>query len=165
MLARDRRQLEEGLSLLHPRSQKDLSRGAPRYLERPWSWLCRTCLAEWRIFLRHDGMKPRSRRASGGQGSTDNEGMPQHVCRSIREPRLLSRIGPPVRAPIARSMARPTAGAAGSARPCRPCRMPEARGDRVPRRGRQCPRRWLRRSEGRAAQAWPPARNHRGFTG
>jgi hypothetical protein len=34
--------------------------------------------------------------------------------RSIRVPRLLSRIGPPVRTPIARSIARPTAGGSGT---------------------------------------------------
>jgi hypothetical protein len=44
------------------------------------------------------------------------------ACRSILVPRLLSRIGPLARPAVARSMARPTAGAAGPGRSWCPCR-------------------------------------------
>jgi hypothetical protein len=47
--------------------------------KRPSSWPCRTWLTEWRILVRHDAANPEIHRASGCQGSTDNEGVAELV--------------------------------------------------------------------------------------
>ena len=85
------------------------------------------------------------------------------ACRSIRVPRLLSRIGPACgRRRHGRWPGRPL-GAAGLGRPCCLCRRPAGPGARVPRQGRRCPRRWTRRSAAPAARAWRPGRSRSGW--
>ena len=84
------------------------------------------------------------------------------ACRSIRAPRVFSRIGPRSRRPAARSMARPTAGGSGTRTTLVP--LPHTRSTRWPC---SSPRSamsalWPRRSAGRAGRAWPPARNRMG---
>jgi hypothetical protein len=83
------------------------------------------------------------------------------ACRSIRAPRLLSRIGPLARPAVARSMARPTAGGRASGTRTILVPLPHTRSTRwrVRRPGRRYRRRWLRRSAGPAARAWPPGRS------
>ena len=99
----------------------------------------------------HRGLRSR-RAAAGGEWQR----------RSIRTPRLLSRIGPPVPLPMDRSMARPAAGGSGIRTILEPCRTPAAPDGHAPRQDRRCPRRWPRRSAGRATRAWLPARSRTG---
>ncbi len=53
---------------------------------------------------------------------------PVAACRSIRAPRVFSRIGPRALKPIARSMARPTAGGSGTSTTLVP--LPQTRSTR-----------------------------------
>jgi hypothetical protein len=54
--------------------------------EKDWSWPCRTWLTESRISVRHDPTNPGFRRASGGEGSTDNERVPEHMRMGPEDP-------------------------------------------------------------------------------